>query len=91
MTMTKSKSTTRKGAPKLAGDLQAGDQIELPATGSTPVLVEQVEHITIADIDRVRVRLYGQTTGLRTTLMVNADVKLGGVVGPDPAPEGDQS
>lgn len=57
----------------LAGELKPGDVIRLTMVSGADqagARVEQSELITIAGIDRVRLRVYGLTSGIRTTLMV---------------------
>lgn len=62
----------------LAGDLKPGDRIVLTTAtaADVSVLVEHVEHMRIGDVDRVRVRLYGRITGIRTTVMLRADIPI---------------
>lgn len=65
---------TRAPAPTTtAADLQPGHRIYSSVKGSVPLLVEAVAAVTLGGRPRVRVRLYGLTSGLRTTVMLNAD------------------
>lgn len=67
-------STEATGPTTTAGELEVGDVIYAPVPGMTAgVLVEAIAHVSIGGRDRVRARFYGQASGLRTTMMLNAD------------------
>lgn len=66
-----------------AGDLKVGDVIYPPVSGtSAGVQVERIETFRVGDIDRVRLYLYGKTTGLRT----NVAFPLDALVNTEPLP-----
>lgn len=69
-------------AAKLASELVPGDVIRLTMVSGADqagARVEQAEPVTIGGVERVRLRLYGLTSGIRTTLTVRADAELGKV------------